>query len=302
MYFISDPSHSSLSQAFAKRLKIPAISPEIHRFPDGETRVRIAEDIASKKVILLKSICPPVNDHVMELALVLDSLQRSGASEIHAIIPYLGYSRALHQFRTGESVGLDIVRKILESFHISTFVFVDLHSIKIKELFTTPIEEVSILPLFAKTIRSLVDDLLSVTLVSPDKGGLRRVEMLSSLLAKPSVVAIDKTRDLSSGDIKLGDMRGKLNETCFVIDDMISTGGTMVEAINYLANHKVKKIYAMATHPVLSGKASHLLQDSPVEKVFVADTIEIEDSKKFPKLEILSIAGELAKSAKSWLK
>ncbi|MEX2007410.1 MAG: ribose-phosphate pyrophosphokinase [Candidatus Levyibacteriota bacterium] len=292
----SGSSNKPLAEKVAKILGL-AISPlEIHVFPDGEKRVRVVESVVGLDTVVVQSAAAPVDENYMELFFIIDALRRSGAKSVTAVIPYLGYQRQDHVFREGEAVSLDVIIKALESLGATKIVTFDLHSIKIPELFSIPVSHLSALPLFAEKIKKIAN----CSLVSPDMGGVRRIKIISGMLGDLPYVTVVKNRDLTSGKITAEKIEGRVLRKAIIVDDMISSGKTVVAAADLLRKNGAQEIIVMATHAVLSGDSPEALQNSIISKVVVTDTIEISKEKHFAKLEVLSaadiIAGELATS------
>lgn len=176
---------------------------------------------------------------------------------------------------------------------------IDPHSIKTPDEFAIPVADGSALPVFAEKIKELGFKNNEITVVSPDMGGIRRIKILSELLDGAGYATINKDRDLETGKIKDTEIEGELKENCFVVDDMISTGGTIVEACSLLDKKGVKNIYVFATHPILAADAPKILQDSQAKKIFVTDTVPVSKDQKFEKLEILSIDEIIANRIKN---
>lgn len=303
MKVFAGSSNRKLGERVAKELGTTLLLPEKFVFPDGEERIRILEKVLDDDAVIVQSLSTPVNEHIVELLFIIDALKRSGAKSATLVVPYLGYQRQDHIFRDGEAVSLEVVIKILEVVGADKIICFDLHSIRIPELFHIPAIHLSALSIFADKIKELSSGLPreNFVLMSPDNGAVGRIKKISSLLDGMNFGFIEKDRDLASGgvtakEIHDGDVKGKI---IFIVDDMISSGGTIVKGVELLKKEGAGKIYVFATHPVFSQNASALLQDVPVEKVFVTDSINISKYKKFPKLEILSIskmiAGELRK-------
>ena len=289
MLIFSGLSNQSLAINIAKQLDRELSPLEIFVFPDGERRITIEEKVLGKTAVVIQSTSEPVDTNYMELFLLVDALKRSGAEFVKVLMPYMGYQRQDHIFRDGEGVSLEVIVDILQRVGVGEFFSFDLHSIKIPELFKIPAHNLSALPVFAQKIeKDFAKD--EVVLVSPDMGGIRRIKKLSEMLSVPYVTIV-KDRDLDKGDIhevKLnGEVKGKI---ALMVDDMISTGKTMVYGADLLLENGALSVFAFATHGVLSADASVILEKSKIEKVFVTDTIEIFKEKIFPKLEILSIA------------
>ncbi len=305
MKLFSGTSNFPLSEKIAKALHV-FISPlEIHVFPDGERRVRVMEEVVGEDCIVVESTGMPVDQNYIELLLITDALKRSGAKSVCAVIPYMGYARQDHVFRSGEARSFAVMVKMLEGAGVDKAVVCDLHSIKIPELFKIPVKHISALPLFVERIkeicsrsrRSDAQDLqgLDSILVSPDMGGVRRIKLLSEMLSGMSYTSVVKNRDLSTGEISADALQGEVKERAFIVDDMISTGGTIVQAAEVLYKRGAREIFVFATHGVLSEHASEILQNSALQKVFLTDSIDVPKNKQFAKLEILSIAQIIVK-------
>lgn len=294
MKIFSGSANPSLAQKIAEILTIPLSGVENHIFPDGERRIMLQDDVAGEDVIIVQPTSPPVDSNLVELCLLLDAARISGARQVTAVVPYVGYQRQDHIFRTGEARSLEVVIRIIEASGASAFVGVDFHSIKVPELFHIPVEHLSALPLFAKKIKELSDTYEDSCLVTPDLGGIRRIELLKDLVGDINYVCVQKDRDIVSGKIQVSNIEGDVKKTCFIVDDMISSGGTIVQAINALKKQGAERFFVMATHPVFSEKAPELLQNSLAEKIFVTDSIQVPEEKQFQKLEVLSLASLIA--------
>ncbi len=299
MKIFSGNSNKILAVKVAAGLNIELSPVEIFMFPDGEKRIRIQEKVLDEDCVVVQSASIPPDENYMELFIMIDALRRSGAKTVKALIPYLGYQRQDHIFRDGEAVSLEVIANILKVVGMTEAFSFDLHSPKIPDVFPVPMHHLSALPVFAEKIKKdfKLDELV---LVSPDMGGIRRIEEISDLLSNIPFATVTKNRDLSSGAINDsgldGDVRGK---TAVIVDDMISTGQTMVEAADLLLQNGALNVFAFATHAVLARDAGKLLQHSRLERVVVSDTIDIPNFKSFPKLEVLSIAETAAKALKS---
>lgn len=296
MKLFSGSSNKPLCQKIARELQIDLSPLEIHIFPDGEKRIRIEESVVDEHCIVVQSTNPPVDENYMELLFILDALKRNGAKSVTVVMPYIGYQRQDHVFREGESRSLEVVVRALEVTGANRFIAVDFHSIKIPEIFQIPVVHLSGLDIFAEKIKELFPDLQTVVLVTPDMGGIRRIKILSETLNNMPFVTIEKNRDLASGSITVGKIEGNILPNAVIIDDMISSGKTIVQAATLLKEKGAKHIVAFATHPVFSDNAPKILQDSPVENFFVTDTIDVPEEKHFSKLEVLSVSRLISES------
>lgn len=298
MKVFSGSSNKPLAEKIAHALNLKLSPLEIFIFPDGERRIQIQEKVVDEECVVVQSTAIPADQNYMELFFIIDGLKRSGAKDITVVVPYLGYQRQDHIFRDGEAVSLDVVAHAMEGAGATKVITFDLHSIKIPEVFKIPVVHLSALPMFAEEIEKLGDGILT----SPDMGGLRRIQKMSELLDNMPWIATVKDRDLETGKISIETLHGeehKIKKTAFIIDDMISSGGTMIKSAELLRKKGVEKIIVFATHAIFSNDAPELLQKSLIEKVYVTDSVFVSKEKHFPKLEILSIAGEIASSLKA---
>ena len=298
MILFGDETNKSLSEGLAAGLSTPLKYPEIFVFPDGERRIRIIEDVVEEEVVFLKtaSITDNVDSFIIETAFLIDALKRSGAKSVTGIIPYLPYCRADHIFRSGEAVPLEVIIHLLERAGLSKILFVDPHTIKMPEMFSINVSNLSALPLFAEKIKEIGFHAEDAVIVSPDMGGLRRMEQLSEMVGGLPFTSIEKDRDYATGDIKASGIHGDIKRTCFIIDDIISSGRTIVQAVEKLSEGGAGEIYVLATHPVLSEDAVKILQDCKAKKIYVTDAIPVPEKKQFEKLEVISLSSLLSKA------
>jgi ribose-phosphate pyrophosphokinase len=320
MKLYSGKSNVPLSKKIAKDIGLTISPIEEHVFPDGERRIRISENVVGESAIVVQSANTPVEAHYMELFFIVDGLKRSGAEFVTAVVPYFGYQRQDHVFRDGEAVSLEVMIKVLQTVGVDTLISVDMHSTRIPDLFSIPVKHLSALPLFAEKINVILegaerpigssglDSIASLAerdslqndtsiLVSPDMGGIARIKKMAELTGLP-YAALEKNRDLETGFLS-GDavIEGSVEnkKIAFIVDDMISSGKTIALAAKSLKKLGLEKIYVFATHAVFSEEASEILQQADIEKVYVSDTVLIPEKNKFEKLEILSVAGIIAK-------
>jgi ribose-phosphate pyrophosphokinase len=299
MSIFSGSASKKLAGKIAKSLGFELSPVEIFVFPDGEKRIRIKENVVGKDCIIVQSASTPPDENYMELFIMIDALKRSGAKSIRVLIPYLGYQRQDHIFRDGEAVSLEVIAEILTRVGMTELISFDLHSPKIPEVFSVPVHHLSALPTFAEKIKKDFN-LNEIVLVSPDMGGIRRIKEISEMLGNIPFATIEKNRDLGNGEINdsglNGDVRGKI---AVIVDDMISTGQTMVEAAELLIENGATKVFVFATHAVFARDAGKLLQHSRIERVVVSDTIDVPAYNQFPKLEVLSISETAATALKN---
>ncbi len=297
----SGSANKPLTEKVCKILGVSLSPLELYVFPDGEKRVRVEDRVVDDDTVVIQPTSHPADGNYMELFFIIDALKRSGSKSVTAVIPYLGYQRQDHIFRDGEAVSLDVVVRALETAGATRVITFDLHSIKIPELFSVPVVHLSALPLFAKQVESLKSKVESqdIVLVSPDMGGIRRIKLISEMLDNMPFATIMKNRDLVSGHVEAASIDGEVLKRAVIVDDMIASGKTVIAAAQLLRKSGAEDISVMAAHAVLSGNASELLQNSIISKVIVTDTIDIPDEKRFPKLEIISIADLIAKELRN---
>ncbi|MBI2034819.1 MAG: ribose-phosphate pyrophosphokinase [Candidatus Levybacteria bacterium] len=298
MKIFSGASNKPLAEKVAKLLNMSLSPIEHHTFPDGEQRVRLEEGVVGEDTVVIQPTGIPIDINYIELFFTIDALKRSGAKSVTVVIPYLGYERQDHVFRSGEARSLEVVIRTMENIGVDKFIAFDLHSIKTVEIFKEPITHLSALSLFANIIKDkqLID--AETVLVSPDMGGVRRVRMLSDMLRTVSVASIEKNRDLETGKITASVIHGNVMRRAIIIDDMISSGQTIAQAVTMLRERGTKEVWVFATHAVFSQNASTLLEKVEVEKIYVTDTLIVPENKRFRNLEILSVADMIAEQFK----
>ncbi|MCL4353315.1 ribose-phosphate diphosphokinase [Patescibacteria group bacterium] len=230
MKVFSGSSNKKLASKIAGKLKLELSPVEIFVFPDLEKRIRIQEKVLDEDCVVVQSASIPPDENYMELFIMIDALRRSGAKSIKVVIPYLGYQRQDHIFREGEAVSLEVIAEILKTVGMSEAYSFDLHSPKIPDVFSVPLHHLSALPEFGVKIKKDFN-LDEIVLVSPDMGGIRRIKEVSEMLGNIPYATIVKNRDLTTGSINDSNLDGDVRDkTAIIVDDMISTGKTTVEA------------------------------------------------------------------------
>ncbi len=290
---ITGTANRELAEEIANHLGTELADALITRFSDGEIRVQINESIRGADVFVIQPLCYPANDHIMELLLIVDALKRSSAGRITAVIPYFAYARQDRQDRPRTPISSRVVADIITAVGTQRVVVVDLHSPQIQGFFNIPVDHLSALPILYEYIRKNLD-LTNPIVVSPDAGGVERARQLANKLGCGIAIIYKRRPEPNKAEVLdvVGDIEGK---EAIIIDDIIDTAGTVVNAANMLINKGAKKVIACATHGVLSGPAVDRLTDSPIERVIITNTIPVGD-KKFNKLHIVSIAPLLAEA------
>ncbi|MFA7561577.1 MAG: ribose-phosphate pyrophosphokinase [Candidatus Izemoplasmatales bacterium] len=280
-------SNSQLAQGIADYTGIPLSKCEVTHFADGEININIPETVRGHKVFVIQSTCNPVNEHIMELLIMIDALKRASAREVNVIIPYYGYSRQDRKAKARQPISAKLIADLLQTSGAARVVCVDLHAPQIQGFFNIPIDNFRAMPLIANYFS--LKNLENVCVVSPDHGGVARARDLANILQTP-IAIIDKMRpEPNVAEVMniIGKVRGK---NCIIIDDMIDTAGSISAASHALVEAGAKDIYACCTHPLLSKNAVDLLMESPIKEVVCTDTVELPKEKMFSKLIQLSIA------------
>ena len=288
-------AHPELAQAVARELGIDLLPVSAYDFANTETYVRFGDSIRGCDVFVLQTHAAPVNESIMEQLLMLDAAKRASARAITAVIPFYGYARQDKKSRGREPISARLVADLLETAGAHRIMSVDLHTAQIQGFFNGPVDHLWALPVLVEYVKATVDT-SNVTVVSPDAGRIRVAEEWGQKLGGAPLAFIHKTRDVtkpnsSKANRVVGDVAG---HDCVLVDDLIDTAGTIVDAVNVLMDAGAKSVVVAATHGVLSEMAIPRLQESPVKEVVVTDTLPISPEQHFPKLTVLSIAPVLA--------
>lgn len=269
---------------------------DIGRFADGEIRVEIHESVRGCSVFLIQSTAPPVNEGYMELFLILDALKRASAAEITLVLPYYGYARQDRKVAPRAPISAKCVAELCRTAGAHRLVVVDLHSSQIQGFFDGPVDHLFAIPTLARAWREEMGHGDQFVVVSPDAGGVERVRAFAKRIEAP-IAIIDKRRS-GPNEAKaihlIGDVKGK---DAIILDDMIDTAGTLTQAVDSLLKNGAKRVFAVATHPVLSGPAISRLQESGLERVWVTDTIPLKETAvQSGKFRVVSMAPVVAEA------
>jgi ribose-phosphate pyrophosphokinase len=283
-----------LSQEVSRYLGID-LGPMVRkRFADGELYIQIQESIRGCDVYLIQPSCYPVNDHLMELLIMIDACRRASARQITAVIPYYGYARADRKTAGRESITAKLVANLITEAGASRILAMDLHSAQIQGYFDIPFDHVYGSPVILDYLSS--KRLSDIVVVSPDVGGVARARAFAKKLNDAPLAIIDKRRQAHNVAEVLnviGDVKGK---TAVLVDDMIDTAGTITEGARLLRREGARQVYACATHAVFSPPAIERLSSGVLEEVIVTNTIPILEDKRFPQLTVLSVANLLGEA------
>jgi ribose-phosphate pyrophosphokinase len=293
----SGSANPELASSIAQYLESPLGKAKIQRFSDGETFCEIGENVRGVDAYIIQPTCRPVNDHVMELLIMADTLRRASAENITAVIPYYGYGRQDRKVAPRTPITSKLVADLMQAAGITRVVSVDLHAGQIQGFFNIPFDHLYAMPVMLEDYLKRKFD-SSAVFVSPDAGGVERARAYSKRL-NASLAIVDKRREranVSEVMHLIGDVKGR---DCILIDDMVDTAGTLAGAARALMDKGAKRVVASATHGVLSGPAIQRIVDSPLEEVVVTDTIPLsEDAKACGKIKQVSIARLLGEAIK----
>ena len=297
MKILSGTSNLKLSKEISKQLKLKLVNTNIKRFSDGEIYIEINENIRGNSVFVIQSTSNPANDNLMELLLCIDALRRSSAKNITAVIPYYGYARQDRKVVPRTSISAKVVANLITNAGASRVVTVDLHAGQIQGFFDMPVDNLFTTPLFARYIKRKLKN-KKLICVSPDVGGVQRTRGLATKI-KADLAIIDKRRP-RPGKSKvmniIGDVKGK---TCIIVDDIIDSGGTIINAVDALKKNGATEVYVFITHAVLSGDAVNKIKKSKIKKLIITDTIDNYNKiKNNNKIEVLSISSLMAEAIK----
>ena len=289
-----------LAKEIAKKLDLELGQIHVGKFSDGEVSVHIDESVRGADVFVIQSTSAPVNDNLMELLVTIDALKRASAGRINAVIPYFGYARQDRKAMAHDPITAKLVADLIQTAGADRVLTMDLHAAQIQGFFQIPVDHLLGLAVLKNAICKedfVKDD--EFVVVSPDVGSVARARQLAARLNAPLAI-VDKRRPKANVmEVMniIGDVEGK---TCLMIEDKIDTAGTIVQGAQALVEvGKAKRVYACCTHGVLSGPAIDRLKNSVIEKLFVLNTIEIPEEKKFDKLQLVSVAQIFADAIKS---
>ena len=290
-------ANESLTDEVCAFLGMPRGQAKVTRFSDGEVYIQILENVRGADVFLMQPTSHPVDEHLMELLLMIDALKRASARRITAVIPYFGYARQDRKDKPRVPVSAKLVADLLTTAGAHRALIVDLHAPQIQGFFNIPVDHLFASPVLVDYFRRL--NLPNLTVVSPDAGGVERARFFAKKMDS-ALAIVDKRRvemDVTEVMHVIGDVKGR---TCLLIDDLIDTAGTLVKTANALLEAGASKIYACASHPVLSGRAVDNLSHSPIVEVVVTNTIPLSDAaRNEPKIKVLSIAGLIGRAIQS---
>ncbi len=297
MKILTGNSNKQLSNKISKNLKNKLVNTSIRKFADGEIYIEINENIRGNSIFIIQSVSSPANDNLMELLLCIDALKRSSAKNITAVIPYFGYARQDRKVVPRTSISAKLVSNLITNAGADRVVTVDLHAGQIQGFFDIPVDNLFATPIFAKHIKRKIKS-NNIICVAPDVGGVERARALGKKL-DVGLAIVDKRRP-SPGKSQVMNVIGNVkNKICILTDDIIDSGGTIVNAADALLKRGAKEVHVYATHGVFSGDAVKKIKSSKIKNLVITDSIDGSDKlKKVRNIEVLSISILLAEAIK----
>tara|TARA_R110000868_G_scaffold100129_5_gene275474 strand:- start:9597 stop:10541 length:945 start_codon:yes stop_codon:yes gene_type:complete len=293
---VSGTSNPELSRKISEHLDVSLVNPQLVRFANGEIFCEIEKNVRGADVFVVQSTCPPVNDNLMELLIMIDALKRASASSITAVIPNYGYARQDRKVSPRTPITAKLVADLLTVAGATRVITMDLHAGQIQGFFNIPFDNIYSSPVLLDYLENHVYTDNTI-MVSPDAGGVERVRHYAKKL-KCDLAMIDKRRtgkNIAKAMNIVGNVQGK---HCIIVDDMVDTAGTLIEACKALKEHGALKVYACATHPVFSKPALERIANSPdLDQIIVTDTIPLApEGRDIAKIKVLSVSEILSKA------
>jgi len=297
MKILAGTSNLKLCKDIARNLKLKLVNTNIKRFPDNEIYVEINENIRGNSIFVVQSTSNPVNDNLMELLICIDALRRSSAKNITAVIPYFGYARQDRKVVPRTAISAKLVSNLITDAGANRIPSVDLHAGQIQGFFDIPVDNLFATPIFARHIKKNIKT-NNLICVAPDVGGVERTRALSRRI-NVGIAIIDKRRPTPGKSEVMNIVGNVKHKICVIVDDIIDSGGTIVNAAKALKDKGAKEIYVYITHAVLSGSAVDKIKKSQIKKLIITDTID--NSKKIKiskKIEVISFAPMISEAIK----
>ena len=284
-----------LAEKICRYLDIPPGKAKVGRFSDGEIQVEIVENVRGMDTFLVQPTCPPVSDNLLELLIMLDAVKRASAKRITVVIPYYGYARQDRKVVPRAPISARLIANMITLAGASRILAMDLNAGQIQGFFDIPVDHLYALPAHFEYLKKLEGDLI---VVSPDAGGVERVRELAKRM-HTSIAIIDKRRERANESKVMNIVGDVKNKTAILLDDMIDTGGSIVQAAEALLEDGAKTVYACCTHAVLSGNAVEKIKNSPIKELIATNTIPMsETANKVDKIKVLDVSPILGEAIK----
>jgi ribose-phosphate pyrophosphokinase len=287
----SGTANRPLAEEIGRHIGVPVGEAKLQRFADGEVYFQLLDNVRGVDVFVVQPTCYPVDQHLVELLIMIDAMKRASAARITAVVPYYGYARQDRKDRPRVAISAKLIADLLTTAGAHRALFVDLHAAQIQGFFNIPVDHMFSSPVLVSYFRDL--KLPNLIVVSPDAGGVERARHFAQKMGAPLAIVDKRRTDINVAEVMhvVGDVKGK---TCLIIDDIIDTAGTLVKTVEALHENGAASIYACASHAVLSGPAIDRIANSRLEQVVVTNTIPLREAgQKLPKIKVLSIAGLL---------
>ena len=297
MKLLSGNSNKTLSKKISKYLKSKLINSSIRKFADGEIYIEINENIRGNSIFIIQSISSPANDNLMELLLCIDALKRSSAKNITAVIPYFGYARQDRKVVPRTSISAKLVSNLITKAGADRVVTLDLHAGQVQGFFDIPVDNLFCTPIFARHVKKNIKS-RNIICVAPDVGGTERARALGKSL-DVGLAIVDKRRPAPGKSQVMNVIGNVKDKTCIIVDDIIDSGGTIVNSAKALKDRGAKEVYVYITHGVLSGEAVRKIQESAIKKLVITDSIDNQIRvNKAKNIEILTISNLMGEAIK----
>ena len=291
---VSGNANPELARELSQVLKVPLSESLVGRFSEGEIRVKINENVRGKDVFLIQPTCPPVNDNLMELLVMLDALRRASARRITAVVPYYGYARQDRKDQPRVPITAKLVANLITTAGADRVLTMDLHAGQIQGFFDIPLDHLYAITVFEQYIKRQ-RSLRPLVVVSPDVGGIKMARAYAKRLGA-GLAIVDKRRDSPEATEVMHILGEVKRKVCLLVDDLIATGSSLVEAARALEQAGAMAVYACVTHPVLSGPARSRIAASPLKELIVTNTIPLSEQTRHPKIKVLSVASLLSEA------
>lgn len=286
-----------LAEEICKFVGVPLGETRLQQFSDGEIYFQLLENVRGADVFVVQPTCFPVDQHLVELLIMIDALKRASAGRITVVVPYYGYARQDRKDRPRVAISSKLVADLLTTAGANRALLVDLHAAQIQGFFNIPVDHLFASPVLVTYFRDL--NLPDLTVVSPDAGGVERARFFAKKLDVPLAIVDKRRTDINVSEVMnvIGDVKGR---TCLILDDIIDTAGTLVKTVDALLAQGATKVYACASHAVLSGPAVERIAASRLTELVVTNTIPLrEEARGVEKIKVLSIAGLLGRAIES---
>jgi ribose-phosphate pyrophosphokinase len=293
----SGTANPELARKIGVHIGVPVGDTKLQRFADGEVFFQLLENVRGVDVFVVQPTCFPVDQHLVELLVMIDALKRASAARITVVVPYYGYARQDRKDKPRVAISAKLVADLLTTAGANRALFVDLHAAQIQGFFNIPVDHLYASPVLVSYFREL--NLPNLMVVSPDPGGVERARFFAQKMGAPLSIVDKRRTDMNVAEVMnvVGDVKGK---TCLIIDDIIDTAGTLVKTVDALLEAGASAVHACASHAVLSGPAIDRIANSRLEQLVVTDTIPLrEPAQKLSKIKVLSVAGLLGAAIES---